>query len=444
MKARECIAHILEEFDKRKVSLESIVDKALSQENIDHRDRRFIFEITYGIVRNRLRLNYILDHFLTDKHFNKNTHLMRYLQIGAYQILYLDRVPDHAAVNESVNLAKREKATLKYVGVINAVLRKIVSQKNSMPKPHIKEEAAIRLSIQFSHPQWLIKRWLKQFGLTNTKRLLEFNNKQPDIFLRRKIKELSRQQFESEIRSVCETPGVGYKNLYYRLKKNHFVEEIRMFQFGHCTVQSSSSGWATALLDIKKDEKLLDVCSAPGGKSTLMADLVGPQGAVCACELRAHRLVKVQESIDRMGLSNIFPIIADGKQLPFTGQFDKILLDAPCSGTGVMNHHPDARWFRTADDIKRIIKVQRELLEGVAPFVVPGGILVYATCSLEPEENWKQVERFLESHKEFTLDNLTGTRLVTDTFVDNKGYLFINPFEHKMDGMFAARLKRVV
>lgn len=443
MNARQYVLNILEDFDGRSTSLDSIINRALSNREIDHRDKRLIFEIVYGVIRNRLSLDYVLNQLLNEEHFRRNKQLMRILRIGMYQIVYLDRIPAHAAVNESVRLAKKDNRTRDVSGVINAVLRKVIKLKGHLPKPGEGEKLIYRLSVTYSHPQWLVQRWLDRFGLSKTKKLLDFNNSRPEIFLRRKIKGLSRQQFESDARSICYNTGGGrgYKNLYYRLKKSVLPEDIRLLKDGYCTVQSESSGWVVALLDVKTGDKLLDVSSAPGGKTSLISELAGKSGAVCACDLKFPRLKKVRETVSRMNLSNVFIITCDGIKLPFAGCFDKVLLDAPCSGTGVMHHHPDARWYRKPQDIKRIIKIQQNLLDAVAPYVIPQGILVYATCSLEPEENHCQVENFLEGHPEFVLEKPFG--MIKDTYIDVKGYLNITPHEHKMDGMFAARMRKI-
>lgn len=444
MNARQYILKILEDYEKRNRSLELVVEQAFSDLRADHRDKRFIFEIVYGVVRNRLSLDFVIHSFLDDTKFKDNKHLMRILRIGMYQIVHLDKIPEHAAVNESVRLAKSDNRTVAFSGVINAVLRKIIKQKGQLPKPDKNADLVSRLSLTYSHPQWLVRRWLSRFELSKTRKLLDFNNSRPEQFLRRKIKGLSRQQFESDVKSICEIPGTGYKNLYYRLKKRSFPEDIKMLQHGYCTVQAQSSGWVVSLLDIREGEKLLDACSAPGGKTSLMSELAGDKGAVCACELKLPRLQKVKETVMRMNLENVFCLAADGTNLPFAGNFDKVLLDAPCSGTGVMHRHPDSRWHRKEQDIERIVSIQRSLLNGIAPYVVPQGILIYATCSLEKEENHDQIEGFLKDHPEFILESLFGMGLVKDTYIDNEGFLFITPFEHKMDGMFAARLRKVV
>ncbi len=443
MNARQCVLKILKEYEQHTVGLDAAINNAFNTMEIDRRDRRLIFEIVYGVIRNRLSLDYVINRLLYDRRFQRNRQLMRILRIGMYQIVYLEKIPDHAAVNESVRLAKNYSSTRDVSGVVNAVLRKIIKHKRNLPKPDKDEKLLYRLAVLYSHPQWMIQRWLDSFGLSNTKKILSFNNKRPDIFLRRKLKGLSRQQFESDIRSICSIAGNdhGYKNLFYRLNKSVLPGDIELFRDGYFTVQAESSGWIVALLGIQRGDKLLDVCSAPGGKTSLMAELTGQQGAVCACDIQFSRLKKVKQTILRMSLSNVFIVACNGEELPFAGCFDKVLLDAPCSGTGVINRHPDARWHRKPNDISRIVKVQRNLLDKVAPYIVSNGILVYATCSLEREENQSQVEDFLRRHKEFNLESLFG--LVKENYITERDYLSINPYEHAMDGVFAARMRKV-
>ena len=219
MDARQIIIRIIGAFDHDPGHLDRILETAFSQGRIDRRDRRFIFEIVYGVIRRRLTLNYMIDQLLATKALKKNSHLRRILQVGLYQIIYMERVPDHAAVNESVKLAKADPATRDVAGVVNGVLRKVLADQRAPVLPSAKYDLIEHLSIKYSHPRWMVERWLKNFGLAQTKQLLVFNNTKPDIYLRRKIRNLSRQQFETEARSLCD-PASGYLNLYYRLKNN--------------------------------------------------------------------------------------------------------------------------------------------------------------------------------------------------------------------------------
>jgi 16S rRNA (cytosine967-C5)-methyltransferase len=285
----------------------------------------------------------------------------------------------------------------------------------------------------------MVRRWLDNFGLGRTKKLLEFNNTRPEIFLRRSSRRITRQQFEADSRELCVSSG-GFMNLYYRLTQPIPPEKIALLREGYCTVQAPSSGWVVAMLKPERNQRLLDVCSAPGGKTSLLAELAGESGAVCACEIRMYRLRRMIDTIGRLQLHNVYPVLCNGINLPFAGSFDSVLLDAPCSGTGVLHRHPDGRWIKTPEHIERIVSAQQRLLDGAAPFVVPGGVLVYATCSLEPEENHRQISSFLQRQPDFELESPPAA--VPQKFIDNEGCLFVTPFEHGMDGMFAARLRK--
>jgi 16S rRNA (cytosine967-C5)-methyltransferase len=439
MNSRSIILRILESFDKRPGDLERLVDKELTASPVDHRDRRFIFEIVYGVMRRRLTLDYVIERHLSDAGLRGNKQLKRILEIGVYQLLFMDRVPDHAAVNETVNCAGFESRTQNLRGIVNGVLRTIIKEKKRIDYPDSASDIAYRLSVEYSHPQWMVSRWLPRYGLSRTKQLCAFNNEKPEIHFRRKIRGLSRQQFESEFREYGGSP-CGYLNLFYRCSKPVAPESMKLFEEGHCTVQAPSSGWIVALLDVQKNDVVLDVCSAPGGKSALIAELTVGGGVAVSCEIKPNRMALTRDTIRRMNIRNAVMVLCDGQSLPFSRRFQKILLDAPCTGSGVFHRHPEARWLKTMDDIGRLSQLQAALMDSAANATAPGGVLVYSTCSLEPEENEIQVRSFLKSHPEFTLERPPAS--IPATFIDSSGFVSITPSDHKLDGMFGARLKK--
>jgi len=441
MNTRLLVLRILSAFDRQPENFERSIDSVLGRAPLDDRDKRFVFEIVYGVVRRRLTLDYIIDRLLSSGSLRKKAVLRRILQIGLYQILYLDRVPDHAAVNESVKLAKAEYETRRISGVVNGVLRKVVADRRAALKlPGQETPLPERLSVEYSHPSWMVERWLRNFGLAAVKQLLVFNNEKPHTYLRRRIRELSRQQFEAENHSLCEPVG-GYLNLYYRLKKSIIPENVRAIRQGSCTVQAPSSGWAVALMEAEKGDKILDICASPGGKMSMLAELIGESGSLCACDDKWHRVKMCVGTAWRMRLENVHSFAADGRFPPFDGVFDKVLLDAPCSATGVLHRHPDARWIRKPGDIGVLAALQAALLESAAVLVRRGGTLVYSTCSIEPEENDIQIGSFISRHPEFVHSGCPA--IVPQSFIDAGGFLSITPFAHGMDGMFGARLKRI-
>jgi len=411
----------------------------LSRRRIDDRDRRFVFELVYGVLRNRIYLDYVINTFLSGEREPMSDALKRILEIGAYQILFLDRVPDHAAVNEAVNLAKRDPNTALGAGFINAVLRNVIKNKFNIVLPDSQTDLSGRLSVEFSHPKWMVERWLARYGLGDTKKILAFNNERPAVYLRRKMRDISRRQFEFDMRTLCETGG-GYLNLYYKMTKPLEPEDLRILRNGYCSVQAPSCGWVVAMLGLRDGERALDMCSAPGGKATLMAELVGDTGFVAAADVGRWKMKMVMEAITAQGFDNIYPVVCDGVTPPFAGTFDKVLLDAPCSGSGVLQRHPDGRVVRTPEDVEKCALLQRELLDSAAKLVKEGGALVYSTCSLEPEENEYQVKRFLDDHPEFKSDR--PPEVIPAMYIDDNDCLRITPYKHNMDGMFAARFKK--
>jgi len=438
MNARLAIYTVLEQFEKHPGNLERLIDRNLTGLKFNRRDRAFVFEIVFGVVRNKIRLEFIISEFLDDKELAHNSSLMRVLLIGAYQIIYLDRIPNHAAVNETVKLAKSSKQTIKFSGLVNAILRKVIQSQRKLPSPSEKMPLAERLSIEYSHPQWIVSRWLKNIGLSNTKKLLAFNNTIPETYLRRKIRGIARQTFDIESKPIAQFVG-EFHNLYYKMTKRIDEDAIALLQHGYCTVQSPSSGWVVSLLELESTDHCLDLCSAPGGKASLMAELAN-EGTVIGAELKFNRLEKVIDVMIRLNLTNLHPLVADGTKPPFTKRFDKVLLDSPCSGTGVLHRHPDARSIRTEENITNISQTQRELLESAGQLVKPGGLLVYSTCSLEPEENEEQISFFLKNNTQFVLEKPHHT--FPQRYIDNYGYLRITPYEHQLDGIFAAKLRK--
>ncbi|MBD3391472.1 MAG: 16S rRNA (cytosine(967)-C(5))-methyltransferase RsmB [Chitinivibrionales bacterium] len=439
MSARKAVLEILQAYDRRPGRLENFLERSTRVQRLDQRDRRFLVEMLYGIVRRDRTLDFLLDRFLSTARLRQNAALVRLLKLGLYQILYMDRVPAHAAVNESVRLAKADPATAACAGVVNAVLRNVIKSKKHLPRPAQSDALSFRLSIEYSHPEWFIERLLGRLGLAKTKSLLAFNNTPPDIYLRRRIRGMSTPQFDAEARSICDA-GKGYRGLFYRLKKRVPPESIRLLKEGFCTVQSPSSGWTVAMLGAGPGERILDLCAAPGGKTSLVSELVGGRGAVVSCDISGRRMRMVAETAGRMSLDNVYLVATDGTRPSFKTTFDRVILDAPCSGTGVFNRHPEARWTRTPEDIARITGLQMRLLEGAATLVRPGGVLVYATCSLEPEENEERVAAFIASRDDFEPDHAPAD--IPGTYITAGGHCMVRPEEHGLEGMFAARLRR--
>lgn len=442
MNAREASYKVLMDFHTGRGDLEKIIDTLFEKGNINPKDKRLAFEISYGVLRNKRYLDYAIDQYL-DQKLMAEIELRIAIQIALYQILFLDKIPVHAAVNESVELMKISKDTRKFSGAVNGILRKLIDNKKEITKIPETMDKNERLSIEFSHPEWLIERWTEQYGSGKAKKLLKWNNSKPTNFIRWNSMAVPQKAFESDIASLTETSpqGTGFEKRYYRINDHIMPAEISAFKAGACTVQSPSSGWPVAMLGCKPGDIVLDVASAPGGKTTLIAELIGKDGLVVACDTNPKRMTMVQENAIRLKVADrIIPILMDGAHVAITKFFDSVLLDAPCSGTGVIQRHPDSRWIRKPQDINNVVKIQAAMLESASVLVKKGGVLVYSTCSLEREENQSQVENFLKNHPEFELQDARD--FADRKFVDVNGYLVITPHDHNLDGMFAARMVR--
>lgn len=440
MNAREAAFKVLNDFTMGRGELERIINAVFERATINFKDKKLAYEIVYGALRNKSYLDFIIDQFLDERLKGEMT--IRFsIQIALYQIIYLDKIPTHAAVDASVELMKISKDTRKFSGAVNGVLRRILSQKKEAYKIPENMEKTERLALEFSHPIWMIERWNEQYGTAKTKKLLKWNNVRPVNYIRWNSTMVPQKAFESDIASLTETTpqGVGFEKRYYKITDNVMPADIEAFKAGACTVQSPSSGWPVAMLGCKVGDAVLDIAAAPGGKTTLIAEIVGKDGVVVACDNNPKRMRMILDNTDRLKLTDrIFPLLMDGADLALTKHFDRVLLDAPCSGTGVIQRHPEGRWNRTPAEIEHVVKLQARMLDQAATLVKRGGVLVYSTCSLEKEENWLQVERFLENHKDFKLENADS--FADRKFVDINGCLAITPHDHGFDGMFAARL----
>ena len=443
MNAREAAYIVLENFFVHNEELDGSIDKTFKENEISPRDRRLAFEIIQGVMRTKKQLDKVIDLYLNPQ-LQEELRCRLVLEIGAYQILFLDRIPTHAATNESVNLTKRTPGLAHFTGAVNAVMRRIakegkkqIKQVQSSSWDSLTEELCER----YSHPEWLVDRWVSNFGGTRTRKLLEFNNTKPDVYVRRITKRAGRRAFEADLAGVTPTAplGVGYQKLYYKTVEKVHAADLESFKAGTCTVQAPSSGWVVALVDPQSTDHILDVSAAPGGKACMMADLQ-LEATVVAADVSMKRSAMILDTILRLGQINITPVVVDGTKPAYSAQFDKVLIDAPCTGTGVFHRHPESRWLRDQRSLDNALVRQRELLDASAPLVKPGGVLVYATCSIEPEENEEQVIAFLERHPEFEIES--PKEYIDSKFVLRNRYLSILPQTHNMDGMFGARLKR--
>lgn len=398
-------------------------------------DRRLAHEIAAGVFRRQADLDARLTPMVRHGWGSVAPALRDILRIGAYQLTALDRVPAHAAVSSAVDLA-RTWGGEHPARFVNAVLRNMGGRAAA---PALAIDPAAHYAAVHSHPEWLVARWLDRFGVDNTIALLEWNNTQPHLVLqpaRDTAQELEARWRKAGIEpdAIRSPVGAGQQPLGYRSPARH-PRDVPGFVEGAFYVQDPAHAIVAAFAAESPGLTVYDACAAPGGKALALGRSAT---IVVAGEFRRDRVGRLQENLARAGSGREQAVVADAAQPPVR-DMDLVLLDAPCLGTGTLARHPDARWRASALGLAALVERQARLLEGAAAAVRPGGWLVYATCSLEPEENAGQVDAFLERHPEFVRDPV---RHVAPEYLDAAGNLEILPFRHGMDGAWAARLRR--
>ncbi|MFI5238054.1 MAG: 16S rRNA (cytosine(967)-C(5))-methyltransferase RsmB, partial [Ignavibacteriales bacterium] len=325
--------------------------------------------------------------------------------------------------------------------LVNAVLRNIIRSKNSIRYPDAEEDLIGFLAAYYSHPSWMVKRYLARFGREETERLLLINNEKPFLTLRINGLRTNPEEFRSLLDSVHLKYRQGtFLPEFFKLQNLTNITAWDYFTKGYFNVQDESAGLACRLLDVNEGLSVLDMCAAPGGKTAYIAALMNSRGDVVAIDRYESRLRLLQTSMNRLGVDCVRTIVADA--LEYKGiLFDRVLADVPCSGTGTLSKKPDIKWRKDIFDIRDLNRTQLKLLSKAATLVKPGGIVVYSTCSIEPEENIEIVKKFLIENSNFRLESARGK--FPDEVIDENGCIQTLPHIHKMDGAFAARLVRI-
>ncbi len=409
----------------------------LSMKGLEGADRRLAHELAAGVLRRQSELDSRLAPHVPRGLGSVPPLIRGVLRLGVYQLDELDRVPPHAAVSTSVDLA-REVAGAKAAGFVNAVLRRagetrVAGKSEETSTAPSDLSAPSDISTRYSHPDWLVARWLERFGPESTESLLAWNNRRPVLVVQpgRESESQIRRRFEdNQIRFEPAPFGAGL------VVAERSPTGLPGFDEGAFIVQDPAQALVIRFADFPDDATVYDACAAPGGKTIALGRSVH---AVIAGEARPSRLPRLAENLARAGSGPAFIVAADAGRPPLR-QCAAVLLDAPCLGTGTFARHPDARWKVTADALDRLTRRQADLLTGCAALVPSGGLLVYSTCSLEPEENAEQIDRFLARSPQFRRE---APGSVPAELLSDKGDLQLLPQRHAMDGAFAARLRRI-
>ncbi len=442
--ARSLAVKILTRVERTDSYLDKLIDYEIRNDRLNDYDKSLLNEICHGVIRWMRRLDWFLNGFYRGNWEKCTPEIKNTLRVALYQILFLNKIPDFAAVNEAVEFVKR-LSTQKHADVVNGLLRTIIRTKNDLVYPTREIDEVKYLGIMQSHPNWMIKRWIERFGFDEATLLAESNNKRPILTLRVNTLKTNRDQ----VLKKFEERSIVFRTCRYidyfvtlRLMSKIYLDED--FKNGMYTVQDESAGLPGVLLNPKENDVILDMCAAPGGKSTHIAQLIGNKGKIYAVDKYEAKMKMMKATAERLGITNIEFIQDDSLELQDDRvkdlKFDKILLDAPCSGLGVLSKKPEIRWKRDMKDITDLSELQKSLLNSAVKYLNTSGVIVYSTCSTEQEENMGVVNDFLEKNPDFMIDN--ASKYVKTDLVNAEGCIETFPHKHGIDGSFAARLIR--
>ena len=440
MKAREIAYKVLLDIEKNKNYSNMAINKHFKDVKMSNQDRGLATEIIYGVIENKYYIDYMIDKLSKVKTNKMEIYVKTLLRMGIYQIMFLNSISDYAAVNETVNLAKKKNS--KVSGFINGILRNVIRQKEEIGKVKTKDDVDY-LAIKYSYDKWMIRNWMIHFGKEFTEELLEANNERPNIYLRTNtlkitrdelIKKLEKQNIKAEKVNVVEEA----------IKVEHLkdIENNSLYKEGLFTVQDVSSMLVGKVMNPKENSLVLDVCSAPGGKTTDMATLMNTTGQVVSRDIYDHKLKLIKAASKRLGLTNVDVEEFDGMKLDreSIGKFDYVLADVPCSGLGIIRRKPEIK-YKEKEEFRQLPPIQKKILENASKYVKVGGTLIYSTCTIQDSENIDVVNEFLQKSKNFELVPIKEVNV--DLENQEKGYMKIYPNVHNMDGFFISKLIRV-
>ena len=430
--ARQTAFSILLKIDKDKAYSNIALDSAVRELSLDSTDCAFISRLVYGVTERKITLDYVISQFLNQPIKKLKAEVLVILRLGTYQILYMDKIPDSAAVNESVSLAKNNKSSYAS-GVVNAVLRKVSLEKENVFKSLSGDE---RLSILYSAPIDLVRFLMHHYNEENAEEILKSALNKKEITIRvntlkttqnELIEILEKENISTEITSLKDALIINTKGAVY---------ELDAYKKGLFYVEDVSSQICVKELGLKENYKLIDICSAPGGKSFTASQYMNNTGKIYSCDIHEHRVELIKSGAERLGIKNIIPTVNDATI--FNEEFinaDCVLCDVPCSGLGIIGKKPEIK-YKSLDEIKELIPIQKEILSTASKYVKKGGTLVYSTCSINPNENRKICDWFLKEHEDFYSVKVSPE---TERCIDEGDYLTLLPHINNCDGFFIAK-----
>ncbi|MDF2568931.1 MAG: rsmB [Sporomusa sp.] len=443
--AREVALKVINDIEVKgayaNIALTHEINRQTSHGKLSDQDRRFITELVYGTVKAGATLDWMLSNYLSRPLTKVAPVIRNILRLGMYQLFFLEKIPASAACNQAVELTKRygHAGTVKFV---NGVLRNAARSPEKIVYPDRDKQPVKYLALKYFHPEWLIERWVKRLGATACEELCQTNNNTPPLSVRTNTIKISR----NELIQRLEDEGVKCQNSDWTPEgivcyEHPGLGTLASLQAGLFQVQDESSMLVAHVLDPQPGEFVIDACGAPGGKTTHIAALMNNTGQVLSTDIYDHKLMLTKENAKRLGLTNIETKTLDAVNLDtlYPLKADRVLVDAPCSGLGVLRRKPDSRWRKSEEILKDLPTLQAAILASAAKCVKPGGVLVYSTCTTEPEENQSIVDAFLKNNPAFVLDQ-TGQYLPGNKRPEHMLQLW--PHTDGVDGFFIARMTR--
>jgi len=442
---REIALKIIYDINEKGAYSNIAINKYLEGCELREIDKSFITDIVYGSVKFRLTIDWIIEQFSSIKIKKISPWILNILRLGIYQILFSDKVPESAAVNESVNLSKKygHAASSRYV---NGILRNVARKKNEIKYPDKSTELVKYLSVKYSHPEWMINSWIRQFGEEFTESLLTSNNEIPDFTVRVNTLKISKDDLIKALRDEgIEASNARYVEEALIINNPSSISRLESFKKGFFQVQDESSMIVSKVLNPKPGQLVIDVCSAPGGKSTHIAQLMGDKGTVISRDIHEHKIKLINDAVKRLGLNIIKTELFDALKVDssYVEKADAVLVDAPCTGLGIIRRKPDIKWARKSEDTEEISVLQKKIISSASRYVKPGGVLVYSTCTIQPEENEDVIRWFLKENNDFyPVDIAPLLPKELAVYACSDGYIKVYPNRDGIDGFFISKLRK--
>lgn len=413
-----------------------LLDDIIKHRSFTSQDRALLSELVFGVLRWRGQLDYILKSLYHGDWENLPVKIKIILELGLYQLLHLDRIPAFAAINEAVGITKTW-ATVKWSGTVNAILRNFHRDEKKIPFPDIYADPVKSIAVSWSHPEWLVQRWVSSFGIERTEAICQANNQKPDISVRVNILKANPKMVKKKLMGLGfqVNSGILFPE-FLHISNGQGLFDTDLFHDGAISIQDESAGLVPKLINPQTDEIIVDMAAAPGGKTGYLTEL-SPKARLIAIDRHYGRLIRLRETMQRLG-HPLQIIQADSRCLPIK-KADKILIDAPCSGIGVLKKRAELRWRIQSDQIRSLTEIQKALLIQAVQLVKPGGIIVYSTCTTICEENQEMIYWFIKQYPQFVIE--PASQWVPEKVTTSQGWIETWPDLHNMDGSFAVRMK---